>query len=200
MLAPALSPETAAAVEISSRRAAAYVAEARRVRAEDYDRNLGALTQGDTEGFTPSAWDLTEESSRLSSRNAFFHYVPPRRAKIIRARIRRYERLKYLYELEHPLFSHPEFPEHPAATMWREGVSMERNGTGWGSSSLGQPRPAYLLTIDDDAISPPPVVVHHRLLGTKTTTTARSITNRINSQRPVHYFLAVGTSLVPTSK
>jgi hypothetical protein len=42
---------------------------------------------------------------------AFVQYVPPRFGKILRARFRRYARLKFLYELDHPPFGRPNLPD-----------------------------------------------------------------------------------------
>ncbi|KAJ7030839.1 hypothetical protein C8F04DRAFT_1186483 [Mycena alexandri] len=174
-----LSADTIVALEISSRRAQALVAEALQIRADSYDEDMRSLRQvywdlGHPQDWTPSDQELTWQYARRLAENsisisltpppcllpltpnaAFYHYVTPRYAKILRARLRRYERLKYLHELEHPLFQHPEFPEHPAATMWREGVSSTTEGlAGWGSQLLSDVPTASHLTEEDDEISP----------------------------------------------
>ncbi|KAJ7017585.1 hypothetical protein C8F04DRAFT_1200287 [Mycena alexandri] len=157
---PELSPDTVAALQISSRRAQALVTEAREIRRDNHAEDMRLLSEvywdlGHPQSWTPDARELSWEYVRRLAENTLYHYVPPRYAKILRARLRRYERLKYLHELEHPLFTHPEFPEHPAATMWREGVSSTTKGlAGWGSQLVGDESVASKLTEDDDEISP----------------------------------------------
>ncbi|KAJ7686744.1 hypothetical protein B0H14DRAFT_3534423 [Mycena olivaceomarginata] len=108
-----LPPATATAVRASANRATALVAEADRERAATWDASLRRLEQewvdnGWPESSSPStANELTWEWAFMRAHNAFRLYVPPRYTKILRARLRRYQRLKYLHELAHPPFFYP---------------------------------------------------------------------------------------------
>jgi hypothetical protein len=99
----------------------------------------------------------------------FAQFVRPRYAKILRARLRRYERLEHQYRLAHPEpcpaergWSSPintwtssgqeslfpdEFPEHPALTLWRANIVHLRD-------EIAPPKAPHLLVEADDAISP----------------------------------------------
>ncbi|KAJ7047953.1 hypothetical protein C8F04DRAFT_1172416 [Mycena alexandri] len=156
---PELTPDTIAALAISSNRAQALVAESRLLRAAKHDTAMRALAQeywdlGFPPTYVPSEMELSEQYYHRGATNVLYRYSTPRYAKILRARLRRYERLKYLYELEHPLFSHPEFPEHPSATMWRAGVSTATKGLGGWRDGVDGPPAASKLTVEDDEISP----------------------------------------------
>ncbi|KAJ6518035.1 hypothetical protein C8R47DRAFT_1205115 [Mycena vitilis] len=83
--------------------------------------------------------------------NAFRSFIRVRFHKFHRARARRYERLKYLYELQHPPFATPEFPEHPSMTLWNAPFDLQP--TGWGAPTSKQKEPA-LMTPEDDELSP----------------------------------------------
>jgi hypothetical protein len=59
--------------------------------------------------------------------------------------------LKQIHELVHPPFTHPEFPEDPALTIWKaNGLFVSHRGdsvTSWGNGAAD-------LTEADDEISP----------------------------------------------
>jgi hypothetical protein len=73
---------------------------------------------------------------------------------------------QFFHELEHPPFSHPEFPEDPALDFWHHGSeimgSMDTQGlNAWNTSGRGSgwaqvatPHPASVLTEADDEPSP----------------------------------------------
>ncbi|KAJ7188438.1 hypothetical protein C8R46DRAFT_1205594 [Mycena filopes] len=123
---PELSPETLAAVRISALCADTLVAEADAVRARD---RQAMLDQHCRDGYHDYwAHKFTPEFARRLAENTIFHYPRPRRAKMLRAHLRRYERLKSLYEQIHPPFTHPEFPEDPRMEMWRESVATLTGG------------------------------------------------------------------------
>ncbi|KAJ7715778.1 hypothetical protein B0H14DRAFT_2644045 [Mycena olivaceomarginata] len=87
---------------------------------------------------------------RCRAHKAFRHYVRPRYLKFLRARVRRYQRLKYKYELVHTPFSHPEFPEDPAATMRQASADLVESDGNWGGS-WGD---SWILSQETDNISP----------------------------------------------
>jgi hypothetical protein len=74
----------------------------------------------------------------------------------MRACLRRYERLKYQHELQHPLFESPEFPEHPSMAMWKAPAELQGcvGGRDWGKQWEPRTQPS-LLREEDDQISPP---------------------------------------------
>ncbi|KAJ7756902.1 hypothetical protein B0H14DRAFT_3599006 [Mycena olivaceomarginata] len=165
---PVLSPETAAAVQISAQRATDFVIEAatERARVHAYTAALQELrdrveqlhrrgfnniyrgSYGHEEGPEQEAkWD------RLQAVNTLHHYAAPRNAKILRARFRRYKRLRYFHELEHPPFSHPEFPQHPATLMWHNSVALPAGFSGWTLNNAEVEQPGRLLRAEDDEIS-----------------------------------------------
>ncbi|KAJ7309196.1 hypothetical protein DFH08DRAFT_1088332 [Mycena albidolilacea] len=169
---PEVNPETAAAVRISAQRAAKLVVEARaerdaqRARAV-HDLFADLIKNGLPDYITLSGSDFSESVDRCRAHETFRHYVRPRYSKILRARIRRYRRLKYEYELVHPPFSHPEFPEDPTAMMWRASADLVESRGSWGGSwgeggSWGgggswndfNEHPAQLLSQETDGISP----------------------------------------------
>ncbi|KAJ7726610.1 hypothetical protein B0H16DRAFT_1735530 [Mycena metata] len=155
---PDLTPDTIAALAVSSARAQALLAESRLLCSTQHDVLMRELAQeywdlGFPPTFVPSDLELTEQYARRAASNVLYKYPAPRYAKILRARLRRYERLKYLYELEHPPFSHPEFPEHPSATMWRAGISTNTKGLGGWQDGVDGPPAASKLTVEDE-ISP----------------------------------------------
>ncbi|KAJ7358256.1 hypothetical protein DFH08DRAFT_953437 [Mycena albidolilacea] len=186
-------------------RAVAWVAQADQERVRTHTANVAQLVQEwrDPRWPTTQAEDVKEGLTRtyalMVARNTFAHYVPSRFGKILRTRFRRYHRLKYLYELdhpqfpcpivphelwaldtisvyvrifqffhelEHPPFSHLEFPEDPALEFWHHGSeitgSMDTRGlNGWNTMGRGSgwaqvatPHPASVLTEDDDESSP----------------------------------------------
>ncbi|KAJ7024106.1 hypothetical protein C8F04DRAFT_1270664 [Mycena alexandri] len=156
---PELTQDTIAALAVSSARAQALLAESRSIRATHHDDFMRELTQeyrdlGFPPTFVPSGFELSAQYARRVASNVLYKYPAPRYAKILRARFHRYERLKYLYELEHPPFSHPEFPEHPSATMWRAGVSINTKGLGGWQDGVEGRSAASKLTVEDDEISP----------------------------------------------
>ncbi|KAK6996615.1 hypothetical protein R3P38DRAFT_3221659 [Favolaschia claudopus] len=135
---------------LSSLRAHEYVIEAQEERTRLQRIQLARFRAGGAE-FCERL--ITKEDELLSARNALHHYTRPRVAKYLRARLRRYRRLKYLYELDHPLFTHPEFPEHPLQTMWKNGVDHDG---GWGRNAAPtETIPSAKLTEADDEPSPP---------------------------------------------
>jgi hypothetical protein len=76
----------------------------------------------------------------------------------MRARLRRYQRLQYLYKLQPPTFpwppfTHPEFPVEPALEMWRRGIHTDYRQPVWVRTHDLCENP-HLLTEDDDLISP----------------------------------------------
>ncbi|KAJ6467620.1 hypothetical protein C8R47DRAFT_1223527 [Mycena vitilis] len=165
---PPLSPDTQAAVAISARRARDLVVEAREVRAAALESALFLLAStgpdrdfyGDGDFPRSAQWleyELAEETAKLKAHNTILHFVRPRYGKIMRARLRRYFRLKYLYEAEHPPFSHPEFPQHPFLTMWHADPMIQASMSTKGLDSQPYSReedPARVLSEDDDEISP----------------------------------------------
>jgi hypothetical protein len=182
---PEPSEETTAAVKISAKRAADWVVEARAERDAQRARAIRDLIADLEENGLPeyislSASDFSEKLDRRQAQDGAFHifnansslifypalsmYVKPRYSKILRARMRRYERLKYQHELIHPPFSLPEFPEHPALTMWKAEVEVIDHNGGWGSQGWGwaswsaEHAPpvlqAQFLREEDDEISP----------------------------------------------
>ncbi|KAJ7800233.1 hypothetical protein B0H14DRAFT_2616365 [Mycena olivaceomarginata] len=83
-----------------------------------------------------SGEEVTWPYARRRARNCIFHYPEPRYAKIMRARLRRYQRLQYLYKLQPPTFpwppfTHPEFPVEPALEMWRRGIHTDYRQPVW---------------------------------------------------------------------
>jgi hypothetical protein len=73
----------------------------------------------------------------------------------MRARLRRYERLKYLYELDHPPFRTPEFPAHPSMTAWNAPIELQGSldTSEWGKAWEPMKQPSVLRE-EDDEISP----------------------------------------------
>ncbi|KAJ7788722.1 hypothetical protein B0H14DRAFT_3503879 [Mycena olivaceomarginata] len=166
---PEPSEETTAAVKISAKCAADLVVEARAERDAQHARAICDLIADLEENGLPeyislSASDFSEKLDRRQAQDALSMYVKPRYSKILRARMRRYERLKYQHELIHPPFSHPEFPEHPALTMWKAEVEVIDHKGGWGSQGWGWGSwsaeyappvpPVQFLREEDDEISP----------------------------------------------
>ncbi|KAJ7830046.1 hypothetical protein B0H14DRAFT_3465084 [Mycena olivaceomarginata] len=102
---------------MSRERAIAWVAEAQRERRLTHAARLQALI----EEWQSSGWrtndisllenELSWETARLVATTCLADYAPSRFGKILRARLRRYERLKYLHELHTPPFSRPVFPD-----------------------------------------------------------------------------------------
>ncbi|KAJ6481583.1 hypothetical protein C8R47DRAFT_1218361 [Mycena vitilis] len=139
----ALHPDTAAAVLVSARRAESWVREALRERA------ILPLTQGRpwADGTT-----FALSSSKTDAINVFRHFARVRFHKYHRARLRRYQRLRHLYELQHPPFSSPEFPEHPSMTVWCAPIELQSHG--WQPPTTVAPKEPSDLTEDDDEISP----------------------------------------------
>ncbi|KAF8142771.1 hypothetical protein K438DRAFT_1784418 [Mycena galopus ATCC 62051] len=92
-----------------------------------------------------------------TARNCFFQYLGPRERKYLCARLQRYYRLRYQYELQHPPFNHPPLPldrddDHPVGPGWRSrAISW---GWGWGTDPL-------LSGEDDEYLSS--ARVHHEL-------------------------------------
>ncbi|KAF8121841.1 hypothetical protein K438DRAFT_2004837 [Mycena galopus ATCC 62051] len=157
---PERLPETTAGVFLSHERAADHVLEA---RAEHQAQRACAaqdlIAQLEREGLpeylelrvsdfdATVAWDL----AKYVITN---FYAAPRLAKIMRAHVRRYLRLKHEWELIHPPFSHPEFPEDPRHRLW-----STNSGRHWGDPTVDHP--PQLLTEADDAVSP--VIIRRRL-------------------------------------
>ncbi|KAK7050122.1 hypothetical protein R3P38DRAFT_3173182 [Favolaschia claudopus] len=139
---PVQSEDTLRALFTSALRAHEYVIEANEELIRIQRLQLDRIR---TEGKDPFEELITKALLRLAATNALYHYHYPRLAKFHRSRLRRYLRLKYQYEQEHPLFTHPEFPEHPSYHLWREGVSH----------SESTDKPVEELTEEDDEISPP---------------------------------------------
>ncbi|KAF7375727.1 hypothetical protein MSAN_00462200 [Mycena sanguinolenta] len=111
-----ISPSLLAALQQSADRAAAWAAEAQEERDATHDARIQARIQDwhdcGFEWFTVDQVqdEVTIEYDRLVAWNAFGQFVPQRFGKFLRARIRRYRRLKYLYELVHPPFIAPVLP------------------------------------------------------------------------------------------
>ncbi|KAK7053873.1 hypothetical protein R3P38DRAFT_3171212 [Favolaschia claudopus] len=139
-----LTEEEVAATDQSQLRAHQYVIEADEQRILAQRAQLARILAGGREPFEAL---IKAADARVAAQNALFMYTRPRLAKLYRARLRRYRRLKYLYELEHPPFTHPEFREHPAQIIWRENTAE-----GW---RVENDVPASELTATDDEISPP---------------------------------------------
>ncbi|KAJ7872363.1 hypothetical protein B0H14DRAFT_3439043 [Mycena olivaceomarginata] len=98
-------------------RAMAWVAQADQERVRTHNADVAKLVQEwrDRGWVAMQANDVKEALTRthtlMVARNTFAHYVPSRFGKILRARFRRYHRLKYLYELDHPQSPCPSMPE-----------------------------------------------------------------------------------------
>ncbi|KAK7052716.1 hypothetical protein R3P38DRAFT_3173037 [Favolaschia claudopus] len=143
-----LTDDELQALSQSRLRAHQWVIEADEQRISDQRAQLERFRSGGQEPCEPL---ITAADARLAARNALSTYARLRDAKYIRARLRKYRRLKYEYELEHPPFTDPEFielPPHPQPhIVWR------RNTTeGWRTD---EDVPASQLTTADDEISPP---------------------------------------------
>ncbi|KAJ6490570.1 hypothetical protein C8R47DRAFT_1206235 [Mycena vitilis] len=142
MSLPRLSRETKLALRISYNRARAWVQECKSERALQPPFDGPHWTQ-----------DAAVEASYTKTRaqNAFRHFVKVRFHKIHRARLRRYQRLKYLYELVHPPFATAEFPEHPSMELWRAPLDLQSSG--WVNPAPPSIDPQFLRE-EDDEISP----------------------------------------------
>ncbi|KAJ7745172.1 hypothetical protein B0H14DRAFT_3514598 [Mycena olivaceomarginata] len=123
---PEISAQTAAATIISAQRAANLVVEARAER-DAFITNL--IENGLPDYITPSG-DFSENMDRCRAHEAFRHY--------------------YEYELVHTPFSHPEFPEDPAATMRQASADLVESDGNWGGS-WGD---SWILSQETDNISP----------------------------------------------
>ncbi|KAJ7190625.1 hypothetical protein GGX14DRAFT_579708 [Mycena pura] len=154
---PPLSPDTAAAVQKSAHRAKRWAADVEQERISTHDARLRLLQRECEErGWCPDSSylerELSAETALLHATNTLQHYAPPRFGKILRAGLRRFARLQYLYyrsnhrpehavippgpgadwpriynffyNLAYPRFSHPEFPVHPSVAIWHAGSQM----------------------------------------------------------------------------
>ncbi|KAJ6450009.1 hypothetical protein C8R47DRAFT_1230443 [Mycena vitilis] len=131
------SPATIAALHASAARASAWAKEAHALRVLRLDHPWA----GDTFGLS---------YCKTAAQNIFRLFIRVRFHKIHRARLRRYQRLRYLYELEHPPFATAEFPEHPSMELWR--APFDLSSCGWACQTTAKEPP--FLTEDDDQISP----------------------------------------------
>ncbi|KAJ7201970.1 hypothetical protein B0H12DRAFT_1244104 [Mycena haematopus] len=120
---PPIDPETAAATLQSAHRATEWAADVQRERESTREARIQALhdelqalrDQWQLDGWVDHdpldlEWDVSPECARLRATNALMEYGLLRYSKFLRARLRRYERLKYLHELHTPPFSPPPFP------------------------------------------------------------------------------------------
>ncbi|KAF8209817.1 hypothetical protein K438DRAFT_1960050 [Mycena galopus ATCC 62051] len=177
---PPLTPDKLASVEISVRRALDLVAEAAQERINTHAADLRGIDQEWRDLGSPlvvgSWWaeqQLTREAMYQTARNCelalhpgtktlsfrlgFFQYFGPRERKYLHARLRRYYRLRYQYELQHPPFNHPPLPldrddHYPVGPGWC-GWAISW-GWGWGADPL-------LSGEDDECLSSERI--HHEL-------------------------------------
>ncbi|KAF8142334.1 hypothetical protein K438DRAFT_1995099 [Mycena galopus ATCC 62051] len=106
---PVLTLDELLARRTSARRAADLVAEAGEKRFATWAADIRRVDQEWRDrGFADGAWcaadELSLESAFLQARNCFLQLPLPRIAKMHRARLRRYQRLRYQYEQQHPPF------------------------------------------------------------------------------------------------
>ncbi|KAF8193514.1 hypothetical protein K438DRAFT_835365 [Mycena galopus ATCC 62051] len=141
---PPLTPDELASVEISVHHALDLVAEAAQERINTRAADLRRIDQEWRDLGSPlvvgSWWaeqQLTREAMYQTARNCFFQYFGPRERKYLRARLRRYYRLRYQYELQHLPFNHPPLPldrDDDVGPGWRSrAISW---GWGWGADPL----------------------------------------------------------------
>ncbi|KAF8133492.1 hypothetical protein K438DRAFT_1998158 [Mycena galopus ATCC 62051] len=150
-----LPPDTQAAVLRSARRAVAWVTDSATERAAQHAQAVENLIadlrqNGLPYYFTVTADNFREDFDRCRARHNISHYfAPPRLAKMLRARQRQYEHLKYAWELQHPPLSYPDFPQD--SWGW-DRVRPWEMGRTWGDHIV-DPAP-HLLTEEHDEISP----------------------------------------------
>ncbi|KAJ7851555.1 hypothetical protein B0H13DRAFT_2360046 [Mycena leptocephala] len=133
------SPETLAALQISADRAVAWTQEVQRERKFQQEHTLQLKSQlfpWDQEYWAYNH-DYTFRCAKARAINTFRLFIRARYGKYMRARLRRYERLKYLYELDHPPFRTPEFPAHPSMTAWNAPIELQGSLDMWNGARRG---------------------------------------------------------------